>query len=190
MKTNFIKVFICVIIIVFSLTFLYNKKPIKMTNIYNTLNAAKNQNFSEFSIGTILDEHDLFELKCGKNTIGRKEFIQLVSGDKTVLEIGPFHSPLFVSGENVKYFDVLDSEGLRKWGSNSPLHTAEGVPPKIHYVSENGNLKIIKEEKFDYVFSSHNIEHQLDLILHLNDVYDLLKTNGKYLLMTQDQNLK
>nr|WP_051205402.1 hypothetical protein [Salinimicrobium xinjiangense] len=43
-------------------------------------------------------------------------------------------------------------------------------------------MKIINE-KFDNVVSSHCIEHQPDLIQHLNDVSQILFPEGKYYLI-------
>lgn len=40
--------------------------------------------------------------------------------------------------------------------------------------------------KFDVVFSSHMIEHSLDLIGHLNQVKSLLKPGGCYFFIAQD----
>lgn len=47
------------------------------------------------------------------------------------------------------------------------------------YIPKDGSLSIVKE-KFDVIFSSHNLEHQPDLINHLNEAYDILDNNGVY----------
>ena len=57
---------------------------------------------------------------------------------------------------------------------------------KIDYVSSDGNLNIIKD-KFDYVLSSHCVEHQPDLILHFKNVEKLLKKQGYYFLIIPDK---
>jgi hypothetical protein len=60
------------------------------------------------------------------------------------------------------------------------------VTPHIHYVSSEGDLSVVTE-KFSCAFSSHCIEHQPDLIRHLNQVEDLLDRSGKYYLIVPDK---
>ena len=60
------------------------------------------------------------------------------------------------------------------------------IPLKIDFVEKHGNLKIIKY-KFDFFYSSHNLEHQIDLIEHLNQANDALNSNGKYLIFIPDK---
>ena len=140
------------------------------TNIHNkfkiqSINLSLTQKLYEFS-------------KSNCETISRTGFINSINKNLKSLEIGPFHSPCLL-GSNVKYFDVFNkTEMIEKAKS---LNIDSSRVPEIDYVSPSADLKIIKE-KFDIVFSSHNIEHQVDLIQHLNDVYDLLNENGRYYL--------
>ena len=127
---------------------------------------------------------DLFKLNgnfCA--SIQRDEFANLINTNQPTLEIGPFSRP--ITGKNVKYFDVVDSKGLQ---NKADLYSTDGkrIPKKIHYISEFGDLSIIKE-KFDNVYSAHNIEHQIDLVEHLNQIYNLLNENGKYFLVIPDK---
>lgn len=96
-----------------------------------------------------------------------------------MLEIGPFDDP-FLTGPNVKYFDILDSDELKREMIKTKRVTNK-VPEKIDYVDSLGNLDII-DEQFDIIFSSHVIEHQPNFIKHLNSVNRLLKDNGLYIL--------
>jgi SAM-dependent methyltransferase len=102
----------------------------------------------------------------------------------SILEIGPFHQP-FIRGSNVKYFDLMDQRSLiaraRELGHDP------GGCPFIHYVSASGDLGVITEERFDSVVSSHCIEHQPDLIRHLNQVHGVLRPGGRYYLIVPDQ---
>ena len=100
------------------------------------------------------------------------------------MEIGPYDNPSCV-GENVKYFDIHDAETLKKLAekNNRPV---KKTPEKIHYVEPNGDLSIVNE-KFDMVFSSHVIEHQPDLILHLQNVGNILNEGGLYVLVIPDK---
>lgn len=107
----------------------------------------------------------------------------------SVLELGPFDNPSCIAKEEgygqVKYFDVLDSDELkiRAEKLNRPF---KNVPSKIDYVSPTGDLSIV-DEKFDVVFSCHSIEHQMNLIKHLNIVESLLKDQGLYVLIIPDK---
>ena len=101
-----------------------------------------------------------------------------------VLEIGPYDNPTCI-GENVKYFDVHDAETLEKLAREED-RPFKNTPKKIHYVEPNGNLEIV-DENFDMVFSSHCIEHQPDLINHLQNVEDILNDGGFYVLVVPDK---
>lgn len=113
----------------------------------------------------------------------RENFISLISPDSDALEIGPFTKPI-VHGKRVRYFDVLDQRGLveRAQALNYPIEN----PPEIDYVSPNGDLSIVGDT-FDAVVSSHCIEHQPDLVRHLQLVDSLLRPGGRYYLIIPDK---
>jgi hypothetical protein len=95
------------------------------------------------------------------------------------LEIGPFFNPL-VKGKNVKYLDVLsESELIDRAKSLSASQEQINNIPYIDFVSKDGSLKLVNE-KFDVLVSSHNLEHQADLIGHLNEASDVLVDRGVY----------
>jgi SAM-dependent methyltransferase len=60
------------------------------------------------------------------------------------------------------------------------------LTPNIDFVSPNGDLGII-DQKFDIAFSSHCIEHQADLIRHLQHVARILHPDGRYFLIIPDK---
>ncbi|MDR0234251.1 MAG: tetratricopeptide repeat protein [Zoogloeaceae bacterium] len=103
----------------------------------------------------------------------------------SVLEIGPFDRPL-LRGENVRYFDILSSEGLKDRAKSVQDRVPENVPDVIHYVSSTGDLKIIPD-RFDFVISSHMIEHSLDFVEHLQLASNLLHENGRYFCVVPDK---
>jgi len=113
----------------------------------------------------------------------RKKFIELIDPKLHSLEIGPYFRPA-LTGKYVKYFDILSKEELIKQANKSNFETND--IPNIDYVESLGDLSIIKE-KFDVVFSSHNIEHQVNLVKHLNQVSDLLNDGGKFYLIIPDK---
>jgi len=113
----------------------------------------------------------------------RHEFISLIPPDLDVLEIGPFYTPV-LKGPKVRYFDVLSKDALyqRAMDHGLPVNNI----PFIHYVDPYGDLRTI-QDRFDLVLSSHVIEHQPDLVDHLQAVAALLRPGGYYFLMIPDK---
>jgi SAM-dependent methyltransferase len=116
--------------------------------------------------------------------LSRGDLLAGPHASSSVLEIGPFDQPI-IRGINVKYFDVKDQQALiaraRECGRKP-----EGCP-FIDYVSDRGELTVIIDEKFESIVSSHCIEHQPDLIRHLNQVFDVLMPGGRYYLIVPDK---
>ncbi|MBX9866241.1 MAG: class I SAM-dependent methyltransferase [Burkholderiales bacterium] len=109
--------------------------------------------------------------------------MNLIPTNLSCLEIGPFNKPL-LAGSNVKYFDVLDQNGLIKRAGE--LNIESELIPQIDFVSEHGDLKVV-DEKFAVVLSSHVVEHQPNLIAHLQAVADILLDSGRYFLIIPDR---
>lgn len=118
-----------------------------------------------------------------KNT--RAHFISAITSEKSVLEIGPFCNPVCV-GNNVKYFDILNQAELVERALEIGYKITPDQVPYIDYVSKTGDLSIINE-KFDVVISCHAVEHQLDLIAHLQSVSNMLVEGGSYYLIIPDK---
>ncbi len=112
----------------------------------------------------------------------REGFVSLVAPNATILEIGPFCQPVMV-GPNVRYLDVLDAAGLRARGEAIGIDTRR-TPEMIHFT--NG-LDEAAGQDFDIVFSSHNLEHQPDLIGHLKQAAAALGPGGVYMLIVPDR---
>ncbi len=113
-----------------------------------------------------------------KKPISRSEFLGRIDHSQKTLEVGPYYTPILRSS-TVKYFDVLDHAGLVKKANSDPSYFEQVSAasllqiPTIHFVDPHGDMSNI-EEKFDIVFSSHNIEHQVYLIKHLQQVSNIL----------------
>lgn len=113
---------------------------------------------------------------------------QILKNEKNIIEIGPFCNP-FVISDNVKYFDVLNSEELKNRAEKIGGIYKERIsyiPKIIHFVSKELDYNIINE-KFSVAFSSHCVEHQPDLICHFNDISKILINNGSYYLFIPDK---
>lgn len=117
--------------------------------------------------------------------ISKKKFLCTIPKNASILEIGPFYNPV-CKGENVKYFDIINREDLIRRAKSINSKIEESSVPFIDFVSPTGDLAIINET-FDIVISSHAIEHQLDLIDHLQKTSNLLKKNGKYYAIIPDK---
>lgn len=113
---------------------------------------------------------------------GRDDFIQLATSLGTALEIGPFFRP-GLPPATTDYFDVLDSEALRERASL--LGQDPEKVPEIKWTDPNGSLSEVTQ-RYDVCYSSHNIEHQPDLIRHLQEVETILHPHGRYLLVVPD----
>ena len=119
--------------------------------------------------------------------ISKADFLALLPTQAVpILEIGPFTNPC-LRGPNVSYFDVLDRAGLlnRARVENYPIANLDAVPD-IDFVSPTGDLSII-DRTFSAVFSSHCIEHQPDLITHLQHISSLLEPEGRYYIIIPDK---
>jgi len=112
----------------------------------------------------------------------RPNLISKIKKIGSTLEIGPFAYPS-LSGPSVSYFDVLDQGRLK--ARARALGMREDLVPRIEFVSPDGDLSIV-DTRFSVVFSSHVIEHQPDLIRHLEQVRNILSTGGYYALVIPD----
>ena len=115
--------------------------------------------------------------------VDRNAFASLITSDMQALEIGPFTSPL-LNGDNVSYCDVLSYDELRDRARSIGLDTGN-IPP-IHFKLGRDYLDEIYEH-FDAILSSHAIEHQPDLILHLQQVEKRLSGLGRYFVLIPDK---
>lgn len=113
----------------------------------------------------------------------RKHLTARVLRASSILEIGPFCNPA-IRGPNVKYFEVLDQAALIE-RAKIQNYKIEAVPV-IHFLSSTGDLAVV-DENFQCCFSSHVIEHQPDLVRHLQQVERILTDGGEYCLIIPDQ---
>lgn len=116
----------------------------------------------------------------------RETLVKSVGKKGLCLEIGAYFTPI-VKGKNARYFDVFDTEELQRRAALDPNPNVDAANvPEMHYTDPDGDISII-DETFSEVVSSHCIEHQPDLISHLEKVYDLLEAGGRYLAFVPDK---
>lgn len=111
----------------------------------------------------------------------RENLIALVADGRSVLEIGPFCDPL-LRGPDIAYLDILDADQLRARAA-AIGRNPDRCPERIDYV---GGLEQI-DRRFDAVISSHAIEHQPDLVHHLQQVERILAPDGLFCLIIPDK---
>ncbi len=113
---------------------------------------------------------------CRANRLAtRTDFIGLIPVDADTLEIGPFFRPL-LKGPHLRFFDVLSHADLVARARE--IGEEESNIPVIDFVSPTGDLSIVNQS-FSYVLSSHCIEHQPDMIEHLQQVERILQPDGR-----------
>lgn len=142
------------------------------------------QNLSDIDLKHHFQRNGQFERRKSNQVTSTDDFLQILSSNsRSTLEIGPFCRPK-VSGRKVKYADVIGQSALKARAK------AIGYPiivcPHIDYVVPSGDLSTIQDH-FDAVVTSHNIEHQVDLVGHLQQVEDILVEGGYMFLMIPDK---
>ncbi len=113
----------------------------------------------------------------------RTEFARLLSPELNVLELSPFTAPI-VSGKNVSYMDIMDTKDLIIRAEQIGLDSSSVVPIDF-LIDTSGKLNL--NEKFDAIVSAHVLEHQVNLIRHLEEVCEALNDGGKYMLVVPDK---
>ena len=109
--------------------------------------------------------------------------------NKKILEIGPYAKPQFRRPQyDVEYVDVFDADTIRSECVKFDLNPSD-VPDKIDYVvNPSSRPSFQTNKKFDVIYSSHNIEHQPDLINHLCEMGNIVQGSGcRYYLCIPDK---
>lgn len=124
----------------------------------------------------------------------RKQIRELVrQGGVTALEIGPYTNPICdFSVGNVFSCDTATREALVKRINEDPNRNGHGADniPETHFIINSDNrfsiFAAVSGRRFDYVISSHNLEHSPNLIQTLLDIEKVLKPGGKLLAFLPD----
>ncbi|WP_313442241.1 methyltransferase domain-containing protein [Novosphingobium sp.] len=105
------------------------------------------------------------------------------------LEIGPSHSPLFPKREgfDIETLDYADADALRAKYEGHPVNI--DAIEEVDYVSDGKLIHDVvgKSECYDYVFSSHAIEHVTDFVSYFQSCETLLKPGGRVVLAIPDK---
>lgn len=115
-----------------------------------------------------------------------------ISRDTVILEIGGGYNPRFVKGSehpNVYHLDHASTDELRAKYSGDPkvAQRVHRIQP-VDFVFDGSPIETLMppELRFDVIFGSHVLEHQVDLIGHLQSIEKLLKPGGRVIHVIPD----
>jgi hypothetical protein len=121
--------------------------------------------------------------------IDRLTFQEKIDPTKLSLEIGALNNPFFEPKlyPNLKFIDVFSTEQLKQNYKEHPDVDINTIV-NIDYVWKGQKyIELIPDVKFEQVFSSHNIEHQPNLIEYLNNISSVLKSDGLVYIVIPDK---
>jgi len=99
------------------------------------------------------------------------------------LEIGALSVPFkFSQGVTIDYADVYDSKSARKELDKIPidkLYFGQIVDPDFILTKPKYGLDQIEDEKYDFCFSSHSLEHHPNIIYAITEQLRVVKKSGK-----------
>lgn len=122
------------------------------------------------------------EGRVASDVAERDGLVALVTENAALLEIGPYCNPAF-SGPKVSYLDVFDADELRRRAVSAGLDASK-CPGLVHFTQ---GLASVPPASFDFIFSSHALEHQPDMVSHLQEAAEALRPGGAYLLVVPDK---
>ena len=114
-----------------------------------------------------------------------------VPADATILEIGGGYNPRYVKAThpNVFHLDHGTTEDLRSKYAAFPVtaHLVDRIQP-IDFVFDGSPIEALVPPtlRFDVIYGSHVLEHQVDLIGHLQSLEKLLKPGARVIEMIPD----
>lgn len=118
----------------------------------------------------------------------RQQLLECLREADHLLEIGPFDNPSLESirrpGQQIDYADHFSQNEMRARAKLIPNRDPDRIPP-IRYVLSQGGYQQIRQ-RYNAIVSHHCLEHQPDLISHLQQVAQLLKPGGVYLCTLPD----
>lgn len=126
-----------------------------------------------------------------------REYIRtkLLKKSDRILEFGPLIRPLVTKKDypNIFFADIRSTEDIKRLYTSNDYLEATGITVDINsvvgidYVIKDSYTETFKgEKKFDVVYLSHVIEHMPDIISFFKDVVNILKKDGKLILVYPD----
>lgn len=121
--------------------------------------------------------------------------VKVIKKTDRILEFGPLNWPMVSKSDfpNAYYADIRNSDDIKKLYAGNDYLESTGVQidtdsiVDIDYVVKGAYKKTFKVvEKFDVIVLSHVIEHIPDIVNFFQEVTDLLKKNGKLVIIYPD----
>ena len=121
--------------------------------------------------------------------------VKVIKKTDRILEFGPLNWPMVSKSDfpNTYYADIRNSDDIKKLYAGNDYLESTGVQidtgsiVDIDYVIKGAYKKTFKDvEKFDVIVLSHVIEHIPDIVNFFQEVTDLLKKNGKLVIIYPD----
>lgn len=125
-----------------------------------------------------------------------QEFLKFIRKDLLGIEFGPWYCPVAPksAGYRSLTLDVFDAEKLRKLATENPNIPNEAIVniEEVDLVGTAASLEALINERgqlgaFDYVVSSHNLEHLPNPIQFLRSCGNVLKRGGTVSLALPDR---
>jgi hypothetical protein len=165
----------------------------QLKRILRLINLVKSLGMKRLILGLVQSRNESYtkkSFKAPKSIRDRNSFVKEVSlrqsqkfPNSKFLELGPYMSPILTKPE-VDYFDVLDTQSLiNRSKIDFPFH--DYLVVEVDFVGPEASEKYIPN-KYSLIVSSHVIEHQIDLLRHLQQVSNLLVPGGLYLALIPD----
>jgi len=124
------------------------------------------------------------EGRAANKLVSRTDFVALIPNWWRILEIGTFCSPVS-TGSHVAYCDVFSQEELKGRAAQQGLNP-ETVPAITYLLGPEGLDGV--SDNFHAIVSSHNIEHQPNIVGHLQQVERRLQAlGGRFFILIPDK---
>ena len=106
--------------------------------------------------------------------ISRADFCSMVPVTGALLEIGPYAKPQFRRPQHdVYYADICTADQIRAQASQHGYNPALAPEHIDIMIDLDSDPTIVTDHRFQAIFSSHVIEHQPDLVRHLDEIAQL-----------------
>ena len=120
----------------------------------------------------------------------RTDFLRkLVDTSGVGLEIGPSYNPVFPKKifNNVKSLDLLSKEKLKAKYAYDDKVNLDNIEDVDFVWHGETYVDLVGEDRFDWIFASHVIEHVPDVISFFNNISKIIKENGSIVLVVPDR---
>ncbi|MFK7900768.1 MAG: methyltransferase domain-containing protein [Cyclobacteriaceae bacterium] len=104
------------------------------------------------------------------------------------LEIGPLDNPVIKKNKaDISCIDYFDAESLRKKISHNPDRDPSRVVELDYVLAGKKISEVVPEERYDYIFSSHVMEHLPNMFGWMRDVGKIIKQGGYIIAFIPDK---